>query len=584
MDWVAKKLLMISIIMLLTSFHSSAKTSSHMYEMMLIASDFQFCRSSATHLCKSSEITTLANTNHRSLIQYKLVINQIKKMMKVELWRPSRQAFRYDLQLLFNGITKKAGMGTLSYSQLITVWKSVNIKRDGKVITGHSLFLSMTKDELAMILDHLEFEQVDYAGRRLKEKVSLVQSDKSSTINFAKKIIELKKVSKTKPNILIVPAGNRDSFVDVDSYINLFNQLGANTSWLPIDAAVNRLLSDKKQCEELEVYRAEVLNSYDRDRLYNDLIKTQLRYCKDSSLFTKAIEDADILIIIGQDPKLLNDSFMINHQDNHLLKQIRKKMKAHELMVVAIGNMAKGMVIKGDKGAVVLQGGSQSAMDNGTLTVEQVKSVCQAYGSCETDYQSVVYQQGGIGLIDFPLIDTEVSSSGNIARLAKVGFDSKLNIAMSIDSDTALLTYTKNSMNHIKVIGQQGIILLEQSNDFIDLMNIKYSYFTPEDEIIFDKTKVIINYPHWKTPSEQSDSELAHYKNLFYGDSFKRFSEQACVIRNKKWVGNAGRKKQFRIELEKNPNNKLYMGALKVPNGYQFYCSIDAMSFSLIRN
>lgn len=584
MEWFAKKLLLISFTILLASFSLNTQASSKEYEVMLIANDFEFCRSSANHLCKSSEITTLVKEDYRRPIQYKLVISQIKKMMNVELWRPSRQAFRYDLQLLFNGIAKKAGIGTLSYSQLINVWKSVAIKRDGKTISGHSLFLSMTKDELAMVLDHLEFEQVDYAGRRLKEKISLVKSDKSSTIKFAKKIIKLAKNDEQTPNVLIVPAGMRDSFVDVDSYVDLFNQLGANASWLPIDAALNKLLSDKKQCDALEKYRADVLNSYDRKRIYGDLIDTQMRYCNDSTLFNKAIADADAIIVIGDNPKLLNDSFMVNNLDNKLLQQIRKKIQVKELMIVAIGNMAKGLVSKGTHGAVILQGDSQSAMTNGTSTSQQIEDVCKNYGSCETDYHSVIYQLGGIGLIDFPIIDTNVSSSGNVARLAKVGLDSKLNMSLSIDRNTALLVRKVNKNNQVKVIGEQGIVLLSQPNNSVDLTNIKYSYFTPEDVINFDQKNITINYPDWKNPPEQSETELAHYKNLFYGDSFKRFSEQACVINHNKWAGNAGRHQQFRISLEKNRKNKLYMGALKVGDDYQFYCSINAMSLRLIRN
>jgi hypothetical protein len=80
------------------------------------------------------------------------------------------------------------------------------------------------------------------------------------------------------------------------------------------------------------------------------------------------------------------------------------------------------------------------------------------------------------------------------------------------------------------------------------------------------------------------EAQLAHYNNLFYGDSFKKFAEQACIIDDQKWSGAAGLNKEFLIKLSKTKNSELNMGGLKVGESYQFYCSISSLLLVLKHN
>lgn len=581
MQWQPRKLLSVLLISIGTCSMTMAKAVT--YEMMLIGSELELCRSSATQFCSGTQAATLIK-NSRTAAQYKLAVDQIEKMMSVDLWQPSRQALRYDLHLLFNGIAQKAGTKVLSYSQLLQLWKSIAIKRDGKSLSGHSLFLSMTEAEFAMILDHLEFSQVDYAGRRLKERVQLNEALSSPTMEFAKKIVELASNKKYKPKILIATVGNRDSFSDVDVYIDLFNQIGASASWLPIDAALHQLMLDKKSCNQIERYRANILKSYDRARVYNDLVNAQKEFCNEPAKFNNAIKEASAIILVGSHPQYLNKSFMDNNQDSELLTLIRHQIKNKKLTVVAVGNMAKGLVSKSSKGAVILGGNSTHALFNGTSTYQQVMRACKSYGSCDIDYNSVIYQQGGIGLLNFPIIDTEVSSRGNIARLAQVALESELKRSLSIDRNTAILVNTSKLGDSYTVIGRQGVMYLEDVDKEHSLFNIQYHYFTPDDQLTLINEKISVVYPKWKENATNPEAQLAHYNNLFYGDSFKKFAEQACVIDDQKWSGVAGRNKEFLIELSKNKNSELHMGGLKVGESYQFYCSISSLLLVLKHN
>ncbi len=576
--------MLFALLLLCVSNDTHANVQSTSYEMMLIGSEFELCRSSATHFCRAKDVPAFRVGNNRSAKQYKLAISQIEKMMHVSQWNPNRQALRYDLHLLFNAIAKRAGTRILSHAQLLSVWKSISIRRDGKALSGHSLFLSMSESELAMILDHLEFAQLDHAGRRYKDAVIIDKSEPSMSITLAKQVIDMAKKGDAKPKVLVATVGYRDSYLDVDAYVSLFNQMGGEASWLAIDASLAQLIADKNNCNDLTKYRADILKSYDRNRIYKDLVKIQHQYCMNPSLFSRQVASADAIVIVGDDPKLLNKAFIVNGRESKLLTQIRQQMNAKKLLVVAAGKMASGVVSKGNQGAVILGGNSEYAMLNGTSSLAQKRLACEDYGSCETDYNSVIYQQGGIGLLDFPLIDTQVSSRGNIARLARVAHDSKLTQSVAIDKGTAILLNEKNGALNFQVVGESGVIYLSFKDAKPSLTDINYHYFTPGDDVSSSLNNVKVVYPEWKTVAKDPQAQLAFYNNLFYGDNYNRFSEQACVINDQTWQGLAGRNKQFLVKLSKTPSSQLQMGGVKIKNDYKFYCSISALSLSVTRN
>ena len=573
-----------SLLIVSFSVSSFSQVKVSHFQMMLLGSDFDLCRSSATHHCSGEQAATFSNNRTRSALKYKLAIAQIEKMMHVARWRPSRQALRYDLHLLFNAIAKKAGIKVLSYSQLLSAWKSMIIKRDGKLLSGHSLFLSMTESELSMILDHLEFSQIDHFGRRLKESIVVDELSEKPTVDFVKKIVNNSMRKGDKANILIATIGNRDSFSDVDAYLQLFDHFGAQTSWLPIDAALNQLVADKKHCDQLSQYRGNIMKSYDRRRIYKDLVAQQQRYCTNMALLSDKILAADALVIVGDDPRLMNQSLRANDKDSELLTLIRNQMNSNKLAVIAVGNMAKGVVRSSTSGAVILGGNSEHALQNGTSTLDQISHACKEYDACDADYNSVIYQQGGIGLLNFPIVDTQVSASGNIARLAQVAVDGKHGHSLSIDKDTALLINQQADTIKYQVIGRHGIVYLSLHPTTKTLHKINYHYFTPDDEITVNHNELTVVYPKWKAKPAEQQAQIASYNNLFYGDSFKKFTQQACVISDKQWSGLAGRNKQFTIELGITPTSEFYMGGLKINDSYQLYCSINALSLTFKRN
>lgn len=576
--------MLFALLSLSVQFHNEANAQSTSYEMMLIGSDFELCRSSETQFCKAKDVSAFRNGNNRTAKQYKLAISQIEKMMHVDRWSPDRQALRYDLHLLFNATAKRAGTRILSYAQLLSAWKSMSIRRDGKALSGHSLFLSMTESELSMILDHLEYAQLDHAGRRLKDAVIVDNKEPSISINFAQKVVEVAKKVEAKPKILVATVGYRDGYSEVDAYVSLFNQLGGDASWLPIDASLAQLMHAKESCRTLERHRADVLKSYDRNRIYKDLVTTQQQYCANPKLFNDAIKGANAIVLVGDKPQLLNQTFLNNGEATALLRLIKQRIDAKKLTLVAAGEMVKGVVSRGNSGAVILSGNSEYALLNGTSSLVQKRLACDSYGSCDSDYNSVTYQYGGLGLLKFPIIDTQVSSHGNIARLARVGFDTGLQQSMAIDKGTAVLLNQRGSKVDFEVIGQGGVIYLSYQTQQSSLEKINYHYFTPGDLVTNNAGAISVAYPEWKTIAKDPQAQLATYNNLFYGDNFNRFAEQACVIDDKSWQGLAGRNKQFMVKLAKTADSQLHMGGVKVKDGYEFYCSINALSLSLSRN
>lgn len=565
------------------------------YELMLLGSELEFCRSSKLIHCKPESISKFSLDRTRQTTRYKLSASQIKKVMNADLWNSSRQALRFEVSIFLNTLAKQVGTQVVSYEQLVSRWKSLVIKQGNKYrkkkagISGHSLLLSLNDYEHDMLFDFLEVVQIDSFDAPLKEQVVLEGTKSTDSIEFSKAIVEQASLingNKT-PNILLVTAGSRDSFRDIDAYESLFNQVGAKVDWLPVDRAINTLLAEQGSCDELERYRANFLNSYERQHIYPHRVATQRKYCEQPALITQRIQQADGVIFIGDSPKLLRNSLIINGDIvSDALASIKQRVASRQLFVAAIGNVSRAMVSHQHERSVITYGSSEDAMFRGAIKETASNEHCQRLRNC--DAKGVSYFNGGLGLLDFSLIDTNFSTRGRFARLANVMQTEHTRFGLGIDRNTALLIKSENDKLIMKVMGSAGVTLLQ--NSAVDseikphtLRDFKISYFTPEDQLLWQNDKLSVQYPSWKNEVSEFSNKPQQYKNLLFSNNFYHFARQACLIEDIQWSSFAGRKKQYSVTLKKDKNTNLAMGGLKDGDGFKLYCSYHALALDIIR-
>ncbi|MDP2560961.1 hypothetical protein [Psychrobium sp. 1_MG-2023] len=563
------------------------------YQLMLVGSQLEFCRSTELTHCSPSSVTSFSQALSRDSIKYKFSIKQVNKATATEHWQSGRQTIRYDMAIILQELAKKFGTKVLSYPQLLAVWKSTTVKHNQRQLSGHSLLLSLSEDERLMILDFLELPQLDSFSQRIEEQT--IVNDKISPFSNSlfQQIVEQARLknNQSKPSILIVTAGNRDSFYDVDAYTSLFNQLGADAKWLPIDAALTQLKADKERCMWLENYRGRILNSFDRAKVYEDLLLIQQRFCKQPFLMSNAINAADAIVFVGDSPLKLRASLISGDNKPSLyLSLIKRRVEMNKLFVAAIGAVGRALVSQAHTSPVILSGNSEQAMNLGSINVLEASTKCNRFESCQSQHNLTTYYPGGVGLFDFAVLDTDMSERGNIARLARVVYDMEQQFGLGIDQNTAvMLANPESDTVKVKVIGSQGVVVLNKTKDSQqhstddELRQINYSYLTTGDIAEFSNGQMRVTYPQWKkTPASANTAPLS-FNNLFFNSNFKLFSQQACLINEPQWSGFAGRKRQYTVTLAKSDSSEFRLGGLKVGNGYQLFCSFTSLLLDITR-
>lgn len=563
------------------------------YQLMMIGGDLPFCRSSALQLCNTQQLNEFRVNSARKAPRYKVSPIQIEQVMAPKLWHYSRQALRHDLNIVLRELSKITNGQHLSKEQLISRWKAIRVASELRRLSGHSLFASLKPKEKDMLFDFFELPQFDGFSQRIKEQVNLSDKSFSKSRALFERIVEQAKLvnSNDKPNIVFVTSGDRDSFKNVDSFNSIFSQLGANASWLPLDAGLATLLSEKASCSQLEHYRNKVNNNYARERIYPDLVKFQLKFCKKSSRIIEALNHADAVVFTGQSPVLMRQS-LVNQlgRPTKVLTTLSKKMRANKLFITSIGGvtlaMSGGRDNQNNRVAMMINGTSEMAFQSGTDTYNN----CTDYTLCShQENRQVNYdQRGGIGLFDIGVIDTQVSINSNFGRLAKVTFDNRNQFGIGLDELTALLVNAGSETTDFELAGFGGGIIIDHlsttaQSDNMELSNISLSHLTPQDTAQLKHREMSIFYPKWKKTPLETDGDVTDFHNLFYSNNFTKFTQQACITQHQKLSGFAGKKRQFQIDLMKDKTSVLMFGAVKIGDKYDLYCSFEKLNLSIVR-
>jgi len=576
----------ISLCMLCSAVVNSSEKP---FNLMMTGSELQFCRSAVLSQCSPESVTLFSKETARKSNFYKLSMTQIEDAMSAHRWHSSSQVIRYEIDIFITEFAKKLGNELMSYQQLTDRWKSFTATHRAKQYSGHTLLLRLNKKEHDMVFDFLEVPQLNSFGQALQEQVNFLDNKYPSSLALAKVIVAKSALinGNSKPNVLLVTAGHRNTFVDIDAYIAYFNHLGATAQWLPIDQALNTLHVDGVDCSNLDSYREKFLNSYYRKAIYSDKARMQQEHCRSPSKISALINSADGIIFIGDSPKLLTDSLIIHGGIvSEPLKLIKKRVNNKKLFVTALGAVSRAMVGTQPNQPVIVSGSSHNALLVGTSKLGPNDFECHSAFDCQR--KETLYTQGGIGLFDFAIIDTHFSREGRFARLANVAMATASRFSIGIDHDTAILVNSTAEQLVLKVTGLSGVTLIERDpaavkSSTYQLKNLKLSYFTTGDTLRIANNEIKVEFPTWKPDVPSFLNKLEDYNNLLFGDNFHRFSQQACLVKATQWLGFAGRKKQFQISLEKSNDTQLKMGGLKIDDGFKLYCSYHALGFNLTR-
>lgn len=522
------------------------------YSLMLIGGGLEFCTSQSIREC--TKPLKLSSEDH---VDYAYFIDESRiAELQRTIWSPARIIEKNQLIEAVKQAHSRT-KGVLTRRQLLTALRDAEITDKGKKLRGSDLLQSLQDVEFHTMLDILQMGNIEHNILSTDEHRKIKVDIKNSKSHFSLKVLrEFVRQSKTltsskRPKIVIVTAANRDQFEPVDLYTQLFEELGADVTWLPADLALfaaieaNNQNQDAEACDKLEDYRQSLLQQYARQRIFPKLTEYQRDICKKPERLNEMLAEAQGIYFVEGDAFHLKNAFINDYpMAKSILNEIQQRMLKAELVVAA--DQESAMAFAGGQSSIskpvmMLDGDSHKALLYGAFQTKTPLKQCDKIKNCPRkfkDGQATYIADGGLGLFPFGVVDTRFSERGRQGRLIQLISQSKSIMGYGIDERTALMIGIDDSREiplRMEVIGENGVSIFDLSEVEKDkgfensILSVRSHYLTDEDKLFFRNNKVIISFADWKYSGNSRSRPVIKSGSAFKNDNYRRTVNMLCA-------------------------------------------------------
>ncbi len=321
------------------------------------------------------------------------------------------------------------------------------------------LYNSLSDAEWNRIIDLIELPVPDSA----REVVNLDENLKGESKAIFQRFVEMAQSvagDERKPKVYFLTSASRNPYDKIDFYNSVFEQLGAEVHWLPLDSAVVKAQREGR-CDELAKIQQKQLGAYERDRVHKDWYQEQVAFCKDSDAAAEMLADADGLFFNDGDQNLTRSTFIkANNEPGDVLKTIIAAVQQKE---VVIGGTGAGTAVMTSK-PMISNGTTAQAIKEGAIASDPPPFGCNLDTTCPPNVgpDSLTYHPlGGLSLFHYATLDTEFSERGRQGRLMRLAAASSTPLSIGIDENTAMEVNLESGA--FNIIGERGAFMVEDA-------------------------------------------------------------------------------------------------------------------------
>ena len=564
------------------------------YSMLLMGGGLSICSSAQESACVSTpEWSETAKKTELFLVQ----AQYIKNIENADSWSDGRKHLLTQVVAMLQHLQSKLADSPVSQRELSRMWRSSEVEVNGSYVSGRELYASLTGSELNFIFDQLEVEVKKPTGlqSRIKEQVNAELTKDSFSLGLYQQFVEMARdVSKNKksPKILVLTASGRDPYASVDFYLSLFSQLGATATWLPVNAAYQAAQRDseglKVSCKRFSQYLTTEHKSFQRARVYPDHASEQREFClKGSDNAVDLISKSDAIFINGGDQSLTFKALkQPDGSDTPELAKIRSMLERGQLVLAGTSAgtaVLSGGSYRGLQSVMISNGQSPQAIYQGALEHAAPAEGCENDQSCGNgiDSKSLTYQQDGLGLFPWGVLDTHFSERGRQGRLLTLVAQTQSGYGFGVDEATALLVgldpKNKDTIRfHVK--GSGGVFVAQRTanSDFkpSKLTEMSSHYYTNGDSFSLQEGQLLANFADWKYAPNSDNRPLLSSGNVFGSDNYRQLAHLLCGTQSRNASGQfsvAGR--DYKLTMQRPAESATRIGQFSVGNVNKTYCS-----------
>lgn len=324
--------------------------------------------------------------------------------------------------------------------------------------SGDELYQAADDRSWWQLLDHFQ----EPLGERI-EQVALENSRNPAALEVFRHFVAMAGAVSThqRPRIAVSTASSRDPYDALAFYVQVFEQAGAEVVWLPLDRALVAARTQGR-CEALGTYQAELLGSWDRQRVHPAAFAHQQAFCIDPERGLDLIDGIDGLFLNGGDQWLTLHAFL-DPQGGHSaeLRRLHERLQAGELV---LGGTSAGAAVQSGP-VMISNGGSIRALLNGAHEGPPPAPGCDRSGSCPPGLpvDALSFHRGGLGSFAPGIVDTHFSERWRQFRLLQLLAETGIRLGLGVDETSAVEVSGLFDDTHLRLraIGASGGWLID---------------------------------------------------------------------------------------------------------------------------
>lgn len=261
-----------------------------------------------------------------------------------------------------------------------------------------------------------------------------------------------------RPTLVLITASSGNPFGSVDFYTQVFQQTGFSVYWLPVDAALARLLDQGLPCDQLAEVRRTQFDGRASVQDYPGLHAEQKAFCENPQPALALLETADAVFFNGGDQSLtLQAMLLANGEDRPWMQSIRRRHAAGQLVIAgtSAGTAVQSnneMLMGGDSSGAINSGVQQGNAHAGPIPDDRITGV--------------MVHRRGTALFPLGILDSHFSERGRWLRLQHVLMTSGARFGFGVDETTALVVNWVNADRiQLDVVGEAGVVILEKNEN-----------------------------------------------------------------------------------------------------------------------
>jgi cyanophycinase len=578
------------------------------YSMLLMGGGLATCGSTSTRHCINSDIFSAAAKKH-SLFQ--LNAEHLQAINSKVFWSEDRIIEQQQTLAILEFLRGQLANDRVSERELLRLWRGAEIEVDGIWVSGRTVYDGLSGRELSFVLDQLEVPVMtegssNRSSQRSREFADLANTKNNFTKELYQQFVAMAQQvagDQRKPRILVVTASSRDPFAAVDFYTNLFTEAGADVSWLPVSAAYQAAWQsgDKNSCAELDKHLAEQHGTYQRERVYPDLMAQKRDFCQDGSKAAVAkIRRSDGIFFNGGDQSLtLKALRLADGSASAELQQIERMLEAGQIVVAGTSAgtaVMSGGSFNGQRTPMITNGDSFNAMQFGAFDLPAPEVGCDKDQSCSNGLAEshLTYSgAGGLGLFRFGVLDTHFSERGRQGRLIRLLHDTQNRFGFGVDENTGLLVGfgggTEQPTVSMAVTGEAGVYVVDMNNtnssgegSALTLKNVVTHYLTRGDEMELSSNLLRSRFADWKFAPNNLAQPLLSSGEIFERDTYKQVSHLLCLTQARQAEGRSVKVGQgYAVIVYKDHSTYTRQGSFRQQAEDVAYCSYRNMMVDL---